>query len=441
MYDQVVKTHTIRVDNVPCEDGKHTFAQVSFNWEEYGSAQTSDGQPKPVVVILPFFLGSVRAAGHSGTDQATNKPKGVGYWDGIIGPGAPINTDTHRVISFGPLINAKCSPASINPATQKPYGSTFPNFSFRDYAVIHRQALTQLGVSQIDLLAGASMGSLQAWHLAAQDFTLVNRLMLVVPGGFMLPSKTRALAANWVNQLEADPAWNKGDYYEAAPEEKPVAVQTVLAEFWYRCQFPMDETMVYEPDQEAWAEELRKLKWLAPGITTDAIKVGDALNKLKQSQEPSAKRFWSQLNSLIKVTDHNALLWQLRTIGTFGADAVFKATDDLRFGWMGDQPIEDTRPNGQVMPKVLILYAPDDDIFTVEEVLATKKAPLGLGQQVQVVAFKANSPHASGLVSKPMEGMGQLIEAWLSDGQASQLHPKSDLKPDAKPDLKLTAKL
>ena len=424
MYDQLVKTQSIKVANVPCEDGKGTFAEVQFDWEEYGTPLSSDGQPKPVVVILPFFLGRVRAAGHSGIDGSTNKPKDVGYWDGIIGPGAPINTDTHRVISFGPLINAKCAPSVTNPDTGKPYGSAFPNFSFRDYAAIHRRALTQLGVGQIDLLAGASLGSLQAWHLAAQDFTLVNRLMLVVPGGFMLPDKTRTLAAKWVEQLEADPAWNNGDYYEAAPERRPVAVQRVLADFWYRCQFPMNEAMVYDPDEEAWADVLRNLNLLVPEVTTEAITVGDALNTLQQSQEPNAKRFLSQLNSLVKITDHNALLWQLRTVGTFGADAVFKETDDLRFGWMGDQPIEDTRPNGQVMPKVLILYAPDDDIFTVEAVLATKKAPLGLGQQVQVVALKPNSPHASGLVSKPMESLGSLMAMWLSTGNVPKLISK-----------------
>lgn len=424
MYDQVVKTQSIKVTNVPCEDGKGTFAEVEFDWEEYGTPQSSDGQPKPVVVILPFFLGRVRAAGHSGIDGATNKPKDVGYWDGIIGPGAPINTDTHRVISFGPLINAKCSPSVTNPNTGKPYGSAFPNFSFRDYAVIHRRALTQLGVGQIDLLAGASLGSLQAWHLVAQDFTLVKRLMIVVPGGFMLPGKTRTLAAKWVEQLEADPAWNNGDYYEAAPEKKPVAVQRVLAEFWYRCQFPMTGTMVFEPDEEAWAEVLGKLKLLAPGITTEAITAGDAINALKDSKNPNDQRFLSQINSLIKGTDHNALLWQLRTVGTFGADAVFKETDDLRFGWMGDQPIEDTRPNGQVMPKVLILYAPDDDIFTVEEVLATKKAPLGLGQQVQVVALKPKLPHASGLVSKPLESLGSIIGEWLRSGNVPMFTSK-----------------
>jgi len=279
-------------------------------------------------------------------------------------------------------------------------------------------------VGQIDLLAGASLGSLQAWHLAAQDFTLVKRLMLVVPGGLMLPGKTRTLAAKWVEQLEADPAWNKGDYYGTATEKKPVAIQPVLADFWYRCQFPMNEAMVYEPDEEAWATELGKLKLLAPEITTEAITVSDALKKVQQSKELAAERFMGQLRLLTKNTDHNALLWQLRTVGTFGADAVFKETDDLRFGWMGDQPIEDIRPNGQVMPKVLILYAPDDDIFTVEEVLATKKAPLGLGQQVQVVAFKPNSPHASGLTSGPMEPLASLIATWLSAGDAPTLISK-----------------
>lgn len=420
MYDQIVKTQTISVSDVPCNDGRDRFSQVTFDWEEYGSAKLADGSDKPVVLILPFFLGSARAAGHSGFDEVTRKYKSVGYWDGLIGPRAPIDTDTHRVISFGPLINAKCAPSSINPATGKPYGSAFPHFSFRDYAAIHRQALSQLGVDRIDLLAGASMGSLQAWHLMAQDFTKVGRMLLVVPSGLMLPQKTRALAAKWVGELEGDPAWNKGDYYDPSNQAKPTVLAKVLAEFWYRCQFPMDTAMVYEPDQEAWAAALADLKLLLPGVGTDAKVLSDVIEGQKDSRDPRIQRFFGQVKTLSKITDHNTLLWQLRTIGTFGAREALQQTDDLRFGWMGDQPIDETQPNRQVMPQVLIVYSPGDDLFTEKEVLDTQKAPLGLGQNVKVVALNSAAPHADGLGSEALYPLNVLILDWLGRGSVPQ---------------------
>jgi homoserine acetyltransferase len=411
MYDQVVKTQRITVTDVPCQDGTAQFPKVSFDYEEYGAATFGNGRPKPVIVILPFFLGKVRAAGHSGYDPS-GKPTNVGYWNGLIGSDGALNTDTHRVISFGPLINKGCGPRIIDPDTQTPYGSRFPDFSFRDYAAIHRKALSQLGVDQIDVLAGASMGSLQAWHLMAQDPTKVNRMLLVVPGGLMLPNKTRTLAAKWVAALEADPNWNRGDHYApAAPQ--PTAHHRVLAEFWYRCQFPLDETLLFEPDQEEWADIVRQLRVLVPDIKMESTLIGDKLSQVMSSEEPAAKRFQQQLGGLIKVTDFNDLLWQLRTVGTFAAGSALQETDDLRFGWMGDQPIDDTVPSGRAMPKVLIIYAPDDDIFTVEKIMKTQAAPLGLGPNVSILPLKAQAPHADGLNSKPLEGLNQTIGAWF----------------------------
>jgi homoserine acetyltransferase len=412
MYDQVVETQHITVTNVPCQDGAAQFPKVSFDYEEYGEATLSNGAPKPVIVILPYFLGRAKAAGHGGYDSS-GKPTGVGYWNGLIGPGAALNTDTHRVISFGPLVNKDSGPQVIDPSTQAPYGSRFPNFSFRDYAAIHRQALKQLGVEQIDVLAGASMGSLQAWHLMAQDPTKVNRMLLVVPGGLMLPNKTRALAAKWIAALEADPNWNQGDYYGLPVAQRPTAHHRVLAEFWYRCQFPLDERVLVEPDQEDWARIVKQLSLLVPEIKMDSPLIDEQLRKVMGSEEPAAKRFQQQLGGLIKVTDFNDLLWQLRTVGTFAAGSALQETDDLRFGWMGDQPIDDTVPSGHAMPKVLIIYAPDDDIFTVEKIMKTQAAPLGLGPNVSIRPLNTLAPHAAGLNSKPMEGLNQTIGAWF----------------------------
>jgi len=61
---------------------------------------------------------------------------------------------------------------------------------------------------------------------------------------------------------------------------------------------------------------------------------------------------------------------------------------------------------------VLIIYAPDDDIFNKRELEDTQKAPFGLGSNVSLVALKAKSPHASGLQSKPLEGLSDVIRVW-----------------------------
>lgn len=139
MYDQIVTPKKLVLDSAPCSDGQGTFAHLPVTYEEYGTPKTKDGHDKPVVAILPFFLGNAHAAGHKAVKD--NKRVAPGYWDALIGPDAVINTETHRVISFEPVINDGFHPGLINPATKKPYGGAFPNFSLADVSQIQRLAL------------------------------------------------------------------------------------------------------------------------------------------------------------------------------------------------------------------------------------------------------------------------------------------------------------
>ena len=101
MYDQIVKPQTIVLDNAPCNDGQGSFPKLPVTFEQYGSNKTADGHDKPVMAILPFFLGSAHAAGHKAVKD--DKRVAPGYWDALVGPGEVINTDTHCVVSFEPV--------------------------------------------------------------------------------------------------------------------------------------------------------------------------------------------------------------------------------------------------------------------------------------------------------------------------------------------------
>lgn len=118
MYDHTVIPQKIVLDSAPCNDGQGIFPHLPVIYEEYGSAKTADGLCKPVVAILPFFLGSAHAAGHKALKGTTRA--GVGYWDALIGPDAVINTEKYHVISFQPVINDNFHPGLIHPDTHKP---------------------------------------------------------------------------------------------------------------------------------------------------------------------------------------------------------------------------------------------------------------------------------------------------------------------------------
>lgn len=425
MYDQIVATQQLIIDAAPCNNGQSTFGPVPVNYEIYGDATDPHGLPKPVIVILPFFLGSAHAAGHVSFDAKTRKRTGVGYWDGLIGPGAPMDTDRYRVISFGPLISARFGPKSPDPATTKPYGSRFPNFAFADYAAIQRQALNQLGVSHVDVLVGASMGSMQAWHLAAADMSFVSRLLLVVPEGMSLSGRTRTIAGQWVKTLESDPDWANGDYYPPAQAKPPVrALPQVLAEFWYRVQFPLNHAVMYDLEEVEWLSQAN----LGPNATIDLKSVDEVLAGLDR-KDPKVKAYTDAVARLVKGTDHNELLWQLRTIQTFDPLAVMKRSDAVAFATLGDPEPTELVPQGSTLREVLMISTEGDDVLESSAIDRTLGLMPALGVRAFKVALPPASPHAAGLSSPGLAGLGRQIAAFINQGSPQ---PDATVKSSAK---------
>lgn len=413
MYNEIVKPQKITLAQAPCNDGKDHFPNLPLIYEEYGSAKTKDGQDKPVIVILPFFLGSAHAAGYSQLNEQTKKPRGPGYWDDIIGPGAPFNTDTHRILSLGPLVGAHFGPQSPDPATKKPYGSKFPNFSFSDYAIIQYQALQQLGVRHIDVLVGASMGSLQAWHLAAHDMTFVSRMVLVVPGGLTLGHKTRVQVRQWVDQLEKEPAWLHGDYY-AQPKEhwRTPALSNVLSEFWYRCQFPLNHAVLYDLDDAEWTDIAKSCAPLQP---VDVKTLEEVLKGL-DDKVPAVARYRQQLSALLRVTDHNVLLWQLRTVLTYAPLPVMQQSNKADFALLGSSERTDLVPFRNTLGGVLMLATETDDLLDAAEVDQALLAAGRLGARLFKVSLPDQAPHGAGLVGAGVSPLGDHIRRFLSLG-------------------------
>ncbi|MFC7689375.1 hypothetical protein ACFQY5_06795 [Paeniroseomonas aquatica] len=134
------------------------------------------------ILICHFFSGNSHAFGRlSATGPA-------GYWDAIIGPGKPIDTDKYFVVSADTLVNVNVpdantvttGPASINPDTGRPYAMTFPVVSMRDFVETQKRLLDSLGVKRLALVAGPSNGGLQSIEWAAAYPGFVERVMPVI---------------------------------------------------------------------------------------------------------------------------------------------------------------------------------------------------------------------------------------------------------------------
>ncbi|MFU8833222.1 MAG: E22 family MetX-like putative esterase [Wenzhouxiangella sp.] len=196
--------------------GGQVIPEVRVGWESYGTLDEDRGN---VILITHFFSGTSHAAGRYSEDDPE-----PGYWDSIIGPGKPVDTDRFFVISVDTLVNANVhdpnvittGPASIDPRTGKPYGMGFPVVTIRDFVEVQRLLLESLGIAKLHAVIGASMGSFQALEWAVAYPERVERMVSVI-GGARTRAWEIALLESWAEPIRLDPNWRGGDYYEHQP--------------------------------------------------------------------------------------------------------------------------------------------------------------------------------------------------------------------------------
>ena len=186
-------------------DSGETLFPVEVAYETYGERAADD---RNVVVICHALTGDAHAAGHHGD------PDRPGWWDTLIGPGKPVDTDRLFVISSNLLggCQGTTGPSSIDPATGAPYGLRFPLFTVSDLVKVHRKLLAHLGISRVLAAVGGSLGGMQVlqWALDHPD-ELENGV--VVCATARLSAQNIAFSAVARAAIMNDPDFADGDYY------------------------------------------------------------------------------------------------------------------------------------------------------------------------------------------------------------------------------------
>lgn len=180
----------------------------------YQTAGTLNAAGDNAVLIAHFFSGTSHAFGRYGAGQT------AGYWDAIIGPGKPIDTNRYFVVSADTPVNLNTGdrntittgPATVNPATGRPWGLAFPVLSIRDFVETQKALLDHLGVRRLALVAGASMGALQTIEWAVAYPEMVARAMPVI-GSDRVDAWIIGWLDIWAAPIRLDPNWKGGDYY------------------------------------------------------------------------------------------------------------------------------------------------------------------------------------------------------------------------------------
>ncbi len=165
--------------------------------------------------VVVLFTGLSPSA-HAASSEADPTP---GWWEFMIGPGRPIDTDRYHVICFNSLGSCfgSTGPASIDPATGRRYGMRFPELTIEDIAAAAHAALAAIGLPRVDTVIGASLGGMTALAFAVQFPEALDRLVTISSAAHALPT---ALAIRSLQRevIRNDPAWMNGDY-ETEPVE------------------------------------------------------------------------------------------------------------------------------------------------------------------------------------------------------------------------------
>eukprot|EP00050_Salpingoeca_kvevrii_P013720 m.30725 g.30725 ORF g.30725 m.30725 type:complete len:475 (+) comp5254_c0_seq1:149-1573(+) len=175
--------------------------------------------------------------GLSGSSHAhsTSKNPREGWWEHFIGPGKALDTNRYFVVCSNHLGGCfgTTGPWATNPATDEPFGASFPLITIEDMVRAQFRLLDHLGIEQLHASVGASMGGMQS-VLAAALFP--HRVQRVVSISAACRAHPTAIALRYLQRraIMADPHWNGGDYYASAFPAVGMKLAREIATISYR---------------------------------------------------------------------------------------------------------------------------------------------------------------------------------------------------------------
>jgi homoserine O-acetyltransferase/O-succinyltransferase len=205
-------------------DCGRTLHPVRIAYETYGTLSPARDN---VILVCHALSGDAHAAGYARTpppesardgfgaeDRDGSAGRGLGWWDGMIGPDKAFDTNHFFVVSTNLLGGCRgtTGPSSTNPATGRAYGSDFPVITVADMVRAERAFLDALGIARLAAIAGGSLGGMQALEWAVLYPESVDAIVVIASTHALQP---QGVAWNAVarNAITADPDWQGGHYY------------------------------------------------------------------------------------------------------------------------------------------------------------------------------------------------------------------------------------
>jgi homoserine O-acetyltransferase len=218
------------------------IAPLDVEYETYGELAPARDN---VVLVFHALSGDAHVAGWDASAEEMGRSwrrKKPGWWDAIVGPGKAIDTDRFHVLCANVLggCNGATGPSSINPATGRPYGLSFPMVTVGDWVRMHALLLERLGIERLHTVVGGSLGAQQAIEFALAYPGRVARCIGLAASPRL---SSQGLAFNTVGRycIMNDPAFRGGDYYGGPLPASGLAAARMLAHITYLSEEGMDE--------------------------------------------------------------------------------------------------------------------------------------------------------------------------------------------------------
>jgi homoserine O-acetyltransferase len=183
-----------------------SIADYSLKYETYGTLNAARSN---AVLVCHALNASHHVAGVYADD-----PKNVGWWDNMVGPGKPVDTNRFFVIGVNNLGSCfgSTGPMSIDPATGKPYGASFPVVTVEDWVDAQARLADALGIERFAAVMGGSLGGMQALAWATRFPARIAHCVAIATTPKL---SAQNIAFNDVarSAIQSDPDFHGGDYY------------------------------------------------------------------------------------------------------------------------------------------------------------------------------------------------------------------------------------
>jgi len=360
----LIHTHVTFDDGIVLECGT-TLRRLTVAYRTYG---TLNADHSNAVLVCHALTGDQYVAERH---PITDKP---GWWETIVGPGCPIDTDRFFVIcpnvlggcmgSTGPLSNRE-NPDGTE--ADEPWGTDFPPVTIRDMVRAQKRLIDHLGIQQLFAVIGGSMGGMQALQWAAQYPDHVFASLPIATASY---HSAQNIAFHEVGRqaIFADPDWQNGRYWETGRiPARGLAVARMCAHITYL-------------SEEALTRKFGRRLQNAPKDNTEAIDLFGDMFEVESYLRHQGSAF-------VQRFDANSYLTITRAMDYF--DLAADCGGDLAMAFKGSRT------------RFLLASFTSDWLFPTTQSRAIARALNRAGANVSFVEFPTDKGHDAFLLEEP----------------------------------------